>query len=250
MNAMPKFSPADFASDQEVRWCPGCGDYSILKAVQRTLSQIGAKPENTVCVSGIGCSSRFPYYLETYGFHTIHGRAPAIATGVKLANPELDVWIVTGDGDGTVDRRQSHVASLAPQPGLSGSAVQQRDLRIDQGSMLADEPRRHPFAIDTVRFGGKADQSLRVRARGRRAIRRPRVRRSAEQAARQFSSARTHTGERASSRSIRTASSTMMERSKSSQARKRPRTRCSGSRQASRCCLPTARKACGSTENA
>ncbi len=100
MNAMPKFSPADFASDQEVRWCPGCGDYSILKAVQRTLSQIGGKPENTVCVSGIGCSSRFPYYLETYGFHTIHGRAPAIATGVKLANPELDVWIVTGDGDG------------------------------------------------------------------------------------------------------------------------------------------------------
>src|SRR5208282_1644486 len=100
MNAMPKFLPADFASDQEVRWCPGCGDYSILKAVQRMLSQIGAKPENTVCVSGIGCSSRFPYYLETYGFHTIHGRAPAIATGVKLANPALDVWIVTGDGDG------------------------------------------------------------------------------------------------------------------------------------------------------
>lgn len=100
MNAIPKFSPSDFASDQEVRWCPGCGDYSILKAVQRTLSQIGASPETTVCVSGIGCSSRFPYYVETYGYHTIHGRAPAIATGVKLANPGLDVWIVTGDGDG------------------------------------------------------------------------------------------------------------------------------------------------------
>jgi len=93
-------SPADFASDQEVRWCPGCGDYSILKAVQRALSQIGARPESTVCISGIGCASRFPYYLETYGYHTIHGRAPAIATGVKLANPALDVWIVTGDGDG------------------------------------------------------------------------------------------------------------------------------------------------------
>ncbi len=100
MNAIVKFEPADFASDQEVRWCPGCGDYSILKSVQRTLSQIGASPENTVCVSGIGCSSRFPYYVETYGYHTIHGRAPAIATGVKLANPALDVWIVTGDGDG------------------------------------------------------------------------------------------------------------------------------------------------------
>ncbi len=103
MNAIspvPPFSPADFASDQEVRWCPGCGDYAILKTVQRTLSQSGARPESTVCVSGIGCSSRFPYYLETYGYHTIHGRAPAVATGVKLANPSLDVWIVTGDGDG------------------------------------------------------------------------------------------------------------------------------------------------------
>jgi len=91
---------ADFASNQEIRWCPGCGDYSILKAAQQTLAEIGATPENTVFVSGIGCSSRFPYYVETYGYHTIHGRAPAFATGIKLANPELDVWIVTGDGDG------------------------------------------------------------------------------------------------------------------------------------------------------
>lgn len=90
----------DFETDQEVRWCPGCGDYAVLKAVQMTLANIGATPENTVFVSGIGCSSRFPYYVETYGFHTIHGRAPAVATGVKLANPELDVWLVTGDGDG------------------------------------------------------------------------------------------------------------------------------------------------------
>ncbi|MEJ2237525.1 MAG: 2-oxoacid:ferredoxin oxidoreductase subunit beta, partial [Gemmatimonadales bacterium] len=92
--------PKDFASDQEVRWCPGCGDYAILKAIQRTLADVGIKKENQVFVSGIGCSSRFPYYMSTYGFHTIHGRAPAIATGVKLANPELDVWVVTGDGDG------------------------------------------------------------------------------------------------------------------------------------------------------
>jgi 2-oxoglutarate ferredoxin oxidoreductase subunit beta len=93
-------TPADFASSQEVRWCPGCGDYSIIKAVQRALAEVAAKPENTVFVSGIGCSSRFPYYVETYGYHTIHGRAPAVATGIKLANPDLDVWIVTGDGDG------------------------------------------------------------------------------------------------------------------------------------------------------
>ena len=93
-------APKDFASDQEVRWCPGCGDYAILKAVQKTLADVGATTERTVFVSGIGCSSRFPYYVATYGFHTIHGRAPAVATGVKLANPELDVWLVTGDGDG------------------------------------------------------------------------------------------------------------------------------------------------------
>ncbi len=90
----------DFATDQEVRWCPGCGDYSILKGVQRALADGGSDPANTVFVSGIGCSSRLPYYVNTYGFHTIHGRAPAFATGVKLANPELEVWVVTGDGDG------------------------------------------------------------------------------------------------------------------------------------------------------
>src|SRR3990167_3679587 len=104
MNEMTKIAVQttlkDWETDQEVRWCPGCGDYAILKAVQRTLPQLGADPKNTVFVSGIGCSSRFPYYVESYGFHTIHGRAPAFATGIKLANPELDVWLVTGDGDG------------------------------------------------------------------------------------------------------------------------------------------------------
>ena len=103
MNELPKsdaLTPADFATSQEVRWCPGCGDYAVLKAVKTVLSQVGAKRENTVFVSGIGCSSRFPYYIDTYGFHTIHGRAPAVATGMLLANPELDVWIITGDGDG------------------------------------------------------------------------------------------------------------------------------------------------------
>ena len=92
--------PKDYASDQEVRWCPGCGDYAILKAVLKTLGDLQVPRERTVFVSGIGCSSRFPYYVATYGFHTIHGRAPAVATGVKLANPELDVWVITGDGDG------------------------------------------------------------------------------------------------------------------------------------------------------
>src|SRR6185436_15431062 len=101
MNEMTtiKTTPKDWETDQEVRWCPGCGDYAVLKAVQRTMPELGVDPSKTVFISGIGCSSRFPYYMETYGFHTIHGRAPALATGVKLANPELDVWIVTGDGD-------------------------------------------------------------------------------------------------------------------------------------------------------
>jgi len=99
MTEMVKLTAKDFATDQEVRWCPGCGDYAVLKAVQRTMPDLGADPSRTVFVSGIGCSSRFPYYMETYGFHTIHGRAPAVATGVKLANPDLDVWIITGDGD-------------------------------------------------------------------------------------------------------------------------------------------------------
>ena len=90
----------DYETDQEVRWCPGCGDYAILKTLHKFMPTLGLPRENSVFISGIGCSSRFPYYMNTYGFHTIHGRAPSLATGVKLANPELDVWVVTGDGDG------------------------------------------------------------------------------------------------------------------------------------------------------
>jgi 2-oxoglutarate ferredoxin oxidoreductase subunit beta len=95
-----KLSKKDFESDQDVRWCPGCGDYAVLATVQRSLAQLGVSRENTVFVSGIGCSSRFPYYMNTFGFHTIHGRAPAVASGLKVTRPELDVWVITGDGDG------------------------------------------------------------------------------------------------------------------------------------------------------
>ncbi len=94
-----KYKAKDFASDQDVRWCPGCGDYSVLAQVQRSFPDIGRKKEDIVWVSGIGCSSRFPYYMNTYGFHGIHGRAPAIASGLKIARPELSVWVATGDGD-------------------------------------------------------------------------------------------------------------------------------------------------------
>ena len=96
----PTYTKKDFESDQAVRWCPGCGDYAILAQTQKTMPTFGRKKEDFVFVSGIGCSSRFPYYMNAYGFHTIHGRAPAVASGVKIANPDLSVWVITGDGDG------------------------------------------------------------------------------------------------------------------------------------------------------
>ena len=98
--AESKLTRKDFVSDQEVRWCPGCGDYAILAQMQKVLPELGIPRENIVFVSGIGCSSRFPYYMNTYGVHSIHGRAPTIATGIKSANPDLSVWVITGDGDG------------------------------------------------------------------------------------------------------------------------------------------------------
>jgi len=98
-NGKPQLTRKDFSSDQMVRWCPGCGDYAILSAIQNAMPQLGLNKEDFVFVSGIGCAARFPYYMNTYGFHTVHGRGPAVATGVKLANPDLHVWEVQGDGD-------------------------------------------------------------------------------------------------------------------------------------------------------
>jgi 2-oxoglutarate/2-oxoacid ferredoxin oxidoreductase subunit beta len=97
--AVPQYTFKDFASDQEVRWCPGCDDYVVLRAMQKALPEMNVRKEDVVFISGIGCSSRFPYYMDTYGMHSIHGRAPGIASGVKLANPDLSVWVITGDGD-------------------------------------------------------------------------------------------------------------------------------------------------------
>ena len=98
-NGLPVLTAKDFASDQEVRWCPGCGDYAILAAVQKFMPELGLPRERFVFISGIGCAARFPYYMQTYGIHSIHGRAPAIATGLALSRPDLSVWVVTGDGD-------------------------------------------------------------------------------------------------------------------------------------------------------
>src|SRR5881227_4166859 len=96
---LPVLKPADFASDQDVRWCPGCGDYAILAQMKKVMPTLGIPREKIVFISGIGCSSRFPYYMNTYGMHSIHGRAPAVATGLKAVRPDLEVWVATGDGD-------------------------------------------------------------------------------------------------------------------------------------------------------
>jgi 2-oxoglutarate/2-oxoacid ferredoxin oxidoreductase subunit beta len=98
--SLPTLTAKDMASDQEVRWCPGCGDYSILAQMKKVMANLGFPRERMVFISGIGCSSRFPYYMNTYGFHSIHGRAPTLATGIKVARPDLQVWVITGDGDG------------------------------------------------------------------------------------------------------------------------------------------------------
>ncbi|WP_442482774.1 2-oxoacid:ferredoxin oxidoreductase subunit beta [Aeoliella sp. SH292] len=100
VESLPVLTPNDFASDQDVRWCPGCGDYAILAQMKKVLPTLGVARENTVFISGIGCSSRFPYYMNTYGMHSIHGRATAVATGLKSVRPDLSVWVITGDGDG------------------------------------------------------------------------------------------------------------------------------------------------------
>jgi 2-oxoglutarate/2-oxoacid ferredoxin oxidoreductase subunit beta len=134
--ALPTLTKKDFQTDQEVRWCPGCGDYAILAAVQMVFPELGIKRENFVIVSGIGCSSRFPYYMNTFGFHTIHGRAPAVATGIKANRPDLEVWVATGDGDAlSIGGNHTHAAA---ERGHQSAAVQQPDLRAHQGPVFAD----------------------------------------------------------------------------------------------------------------
>ena len=137
VEAPVKLTKKDFQTDQDVRWCPGCGDYAILATFQKVLPDLGIQQENLAVISGIGCSSRFPYYMNTYGFHTIHGRAPTIATGLKVSRPDLSVWVITGDGDG-LSIGGNHLILHSTQRGLKHSLVQQPDLRVDQRAILAD----------------------------------------------------------------------------------------------------------------
>ncbi len=154
--------PRDYASEQEVRWCLGCGNYAIIKAVQKTLAEARVDPDNTVFVSGIGCSSRFPYYMDTYGFHTIHGRAAAVATGVKLANPALDVWVVSGDGDSLAIggnhllhllRRNVHLTYLLLNNEIYGLTKGQASPTSREGTVSPTSPLgTHDRPVDAMRF--------------------------------------------------------------------------------------------------
>ena len=164
----PKLSRKDFVSDQDVRWCPGCGDYAILAQVQKVLPELGVPRENFVFISGIGCSSRFPYYVNTYGFHTIHGRAPAIATGLKASRPELSVWVVTGDGDALsiggnhlihVLRRNLDINILLFNNRIYGLTKGQYSPTSEQGKVTKSTPvgsLDHPFHPISVALGAEA----------------------------------------------------------------------------------------------
>jgi 2-oxoglutarate/2-oxoacid ferredoxin oxidoreductase subunit beta len=161
-------SKKDWATDQEVRWCPGCGDYGILTAVQMLMPELGIAPENIVFVSGIGCSSRFPYYMNTYGIHSIHGRAPAIATGIAVARPDLDVWVVTGDGDGLsiggnhlihALRRNVNLTILMFNNQIYGLTKGQYSPTSEQGKVTKSTPYGsidHPFNPLSVALGAEA----------------------------------------------------------------------------------------------
>src|SRR6187397_3318162 len=163
-----RLTKKDFETDQDVRWCPGCGDYAILATVQRVMPELGVPLEQMVWVSGIGCSSRFPYYMNTYGFHTIHGRAPAFATGIKIANPELSVWMATGDGDGLsiggnhllhVIRRNVDIKILMFNNRIYGLTKGQYSPTSEVGKVTKSTPvgsLDHPFNPVSLALGAEA----------------------------------------------------------------------------------------------
>ena len=162
----------DFTSDQEPRWCPGCGDYAILAAVQGFMPELGIEPHNTVFISGIGCSGRFTYYMDTYGFHGIHGRAPAIATGVATANPALHVWVVTGDGDALSIGGNHLIHALRRNVNIKILMFNNQIYGLDEGPVLADLRGGQGHEVDTVRLGRPSVQPGRAGAGRRGDVRR------------------------------------------------------------------------------
>jgi 2-oxoglutarate ferredoxin oxidoreductase subunit beta len=168
IDATAKLTRKDFVTDQDVRWCPGCGDYAILAQVQKVMPELGVPRENFVFISGIGCSSRFPYYMNTYGFHSIHGRAPAIASGLKVTRPELSVWVVTGDGDALsiggnhiihILRRNIDVNILLFNNRIYGLTKGQYSPTSEQGKITKSTPLGsvdYPFNPISVALGSEA----------------------------------------------------------------------------------------------
>jgi 2-oxoglutarate ferredoxin oxidoreductase subunit beta len=157
MSTTTVLTKKDFQTDQEVRWCPGCGDYAILSAVQSVFPELGIPREKFVVISGIGCSSRFPYYMNTYGFHTIHGRAPAVATGIKLAHPELEVWLATGDGDSLSIGGNHTIHMLRRNVGIKVLMFNNRIYGLTKGqysptSEFGKKTKSTPFGSDTRPF--------------------------------------------------------------------------------------------------
>jgi 2-oxoglutarate/2-oxoacid ferredoxin oxidoreductase subunit beta len=172
--ALNVLKPADYGTDQDVRWCPGCGDYSILAQMKKVLAKIGADRSKTVFVSGIGCSSRFPYYMNTFGFHTIHGRAPTIATGLSLARPDLTIWMVTGDGDALsiggnhflhLMRRNVNIKVLLFNNRIYGLTKGQYSPTSEQGKKTKSSPVGSPeFPIRPISVAIGAEASFAARA--------------------------------------------------------------------------------------
>jgi 2-oxoglutarate ferredoxin oxidoreductase subunit beta len=166
--------PADYATDQDVRWCPGCGDYSILAQMKKVLAKLGADRSKTVFISGIGCSSRFPYYMNTYGFHSIHGRAPTFATGLSLARPDLTIWMVTGDGDALsiggnhfmhVIRRNVNIKVLLFNNRIYGLTKGQYSPTSEQGKKTKSSPMGSPeFPIRPVSIAIAAEATFAARS--------------------------------------------------------------------------------------
>ncbi len=171
---LPQLKPTDFASDQDVRWCPGCGDYSILMQMKKVCAKLGMDRSKMVFISGIGCSSRFPYYMNTYGFHSIHGRAPTFATGLKLARPDLNIWLVTGDGDGLsiggnhlmhIIRRNVDVKILLFNNRIYGLTKGQYSPTSEQGKKTKSTPMGSPdFPIRPISIAIAAEASFAARA--------------------------------------------------------------------------------------
>lgn len=171
---LPVLKPVDFASDQDVRWCPGCGDYSILAQTKKVLAKLGVDRSKTVFVSGIGCSSRFPYYMNTYGFHSIHGRAPTLATGLKLARPDLNVWMVTGDGDALsiggnhflhIIRRNVDVKILLFNNRIYGLTKGQYSPTSEQGKKTKSSPMGSPeYPVRPISVALAAEATFAARA--------------------------------------------------------------------------------------